>query len=137
MLEDLLREEILEHFRNPSNYGRIENAVTIEGANPLCGDEFKIYLLVEGDTISDIKFEGRGCSISTASASIMTESIKGLNIMYALKKALSFKDFMTKKSEVNDSEFEILKGVRSYPVRIKCALLAWEILIEYLNGRKY
>ncbi|MCS7184400.1 MAG: SUF system NifU family Fe-S cluster assembly protein [bacterium] len=134
MIEDLIREEILEHFRNPSNYGKLEGAKILEGVNPLCGDEFRIYITENSDKIEDIKFEGHGCSISTASASIMTEIIKGLSKKEAYQKAESFKNFITSKDSTNDANFEIFAGVRKYPVRIKCALLPWQTIIGYLNG---
>lgn len=153
-LEDLYREIILDHYRNPRNRGvlSVPPAITSEGLNPLCGDEISIYLDIDPNGIvQEIKFQGRGCSISQSSASIMTDSVKNKSIGEILDLISKFK-IMMNVHEKQDEDEEIhvkedliaqnyssmgevaaLQGVVRFPVRIKCALLAWNTLLEALK----
>lgn len=116
MSDDIYREIILDHYRNPRNKGKIQNAdVSIHDSNPLCGDEIDIHLKVEGDKIKDIKFEGRGCAISQASASMLTEMV--------LNKPLTSVKNLTK-----DDILENIGLTSLGPARIKCALLSLKVL---------
>jgi nitrogen fixation NifU-like protein len=133
-LRELYQEVILDHTKNPRNFRELKDTTnTSVGHNPLCGDKITIYLKLEGDRIVDVSFEGRGCAISTASASLMTEILKGKTIAEA--EAL-FKRFHAEVTGgevpgvptalVEDSErLEPLTGVKTYPARVKCATLAW------------
>lgn len=130
-VNELYREVILDHYRNPRNKGKLENPdVSWEGKNPLCGDEVEITLKLDGGRIMDIKSLGRGCSISQASGSMMTELVLGRSIEDVRKTIEAFKGMMLKgvpcPEELDD--LRALEGVKHYPVRIKCALLAWDTL---------
>ncbi len=130
-LDDLYREVILDHYTRPRNKGTIDGAdIKVEGANPLCGDELSIYVKLSGGTISDVRFVGRGCSISQASASMMTEQIKGKTLAEARNLVGQFKAMMHGEtvSEEDLGDLVALQGVRKFPVRIKCATLAWVAL---------
>lgn len=133
-LDELYREIILDHYRNPRNRGRLPNpTVATQGSNPLCGDELELSLLLAGDQIEGIKIQGRGCSISQASASMMTEALKGLSLAEAEQVAAAFKDMMLANGSADGlGDLEALQGVKKYPVRIKCALLAWNTFLEGL-----
>ncbi len=148
-LEDLYREIVLDHYRNPRNKGEINTptAVRVEGFNPLCGDEIVVTLDLNPDGTLNIKIDGRGCSISQSSASLMSETIKGSQIKEARNKVTTFKNMMTihenslESSDDNETSFDIeslgelaaLQGVVKFPVRIKCATLAWNTLLEGLD----
>ena len=136
-LDDLYREIILDHYRNPRNRGRMAQPdVATQGANPLCGDEIEVSLVVRDGRVEDIRFEGNGCSISQASASMMTESVKGKSLDEVRDLIDSFKGMMHGEFEPDPDEvgdLEALQGVRKYPVRIKCALLCWNTLLEGLT----
>ena len=142
-LEDLYREIILDHYRNPRNQGELETppAVMAEGFNPLCGDEVTVHIHVEDGVIVDMKFGGHGCSISLASASMMTTVTTGKSLSEAKDIIYSFKQMMSihegrleEGSEENDSpmtglgDLQALQGVVKFPVRIKCATLGWNTL---------
>ena len=137
--DEIYREVILDHFKSPRHYGKLEKPDVLEtGMNPLCGDELEIYLSFKGDAISDIKFEGKGCSISKASASMMTEAVREKKIAEAQKIISEFKSMMleAKPADALPGDLEdakSLEGVKNYPVRIKCALLAWNTLLEALK----
>ncbi len=135
--EELYREILLEHFKNPRNKGLLDPAdISAHGTNPLCGDEINLTLRVKDGRIVEVGFEGHGCSISQASASIMTEIIKGKTPQEALALVQLFKEFMRGERTLEGEEYgdlEALQGVRKYPVRIKCALLAWTTLEEGIN----
>lgn len=133
-LEELYKEVILDHYRDPRNKGRVDpHDVKLERNNPLCGDEIELFLRFDGDRLDGIGFEGKGCSISQASASMMTEKVKGLDTKDVLTIADSIKRMMAGEEEGDPAILEdlvSLKGVVKYPVRIKCALLGWNTLVE-------
>lgn len=137
--DELYRETILDHYHNPRNHGNIDNAtVSTEGVNPLCGDELTLHLKIQDGKIEDVKLEASGCSINTASGSMMSEVILGQKVEDAQKIIETFKGMMMNKGEdiCLDEELEdleSLQGVKKYPVRIKCALLPWNTLIEGLE----
>lgn len=139
-LSDLYQEVILDHNRRPRNYGPLPDANReANGHNPLCGDKLHLSLTVEGDLIRDIKFEGSGCAISKASASLMTDAVKGHDIRDALALFDRFHAMITTPldRDVDASglgKLEALAGVREFPVRIKCASLAWHTLKAALAG---
>ncbi|MBA2311375.1 MAG: SUF system NifU family Fe-S cluster assembly protein [Actinobacteria bacterium] len=142
-LEELYKEVILDHYRTPRNKGRLDpHDVMLERNNPLCGDELELYLRFKGDDIEGITFDGKGCSISLASASMMTERVEGLGVKDATALAESIKRMMAGEEEGDPDligDLVSLKGVVKYPVRIKCALLGWNTLLEALeegSGRK-
>ncbi|MBA2427347.1 MAG: SUF system NifU family Fe-S cluster assembly protein [Actinobacteria bacterium] len=136
-LEDLYKEVILDHYRAPRNKGRLDpHDVVLERNNPLCGDEIELFLRFDGDTVEGIAFEGKGCSISQASASMMTEKIQGLSAKESGALAESIKAMMAGEEEGDPDalgDLVALKGVVKYPVRIKCALLGWNTLLEGLE----
>lgn len=136
-LDDLYREVILDHYRSPRNRGELENAtVVVELNNPLCGDEITLYLLIEEGMVKDVRFGGRGCSISQASASMMTQAIKGVSVEDALDMVTRFKGMMRSEvtaDEANLGDVEALQGVAKFPVRIRCAVLSWEALRQGLE----
>lgn len=136
-LEELYKEVILDHYRDPRNKGRLDpHDIALERNNPLCGDEIELFLKFDGDDLQGIAFDGKGCSISQASASMMTEKVKGLSASDARAVAESIKRMMAGEEEGDDKELEdlvSLKGVTKYPVRIKCALLGWNTLVEALE----
>ena len=146
-LEDLYREIILDHYRTPRNRGELPTppAVVAQGHNPLCGDEITVYLQVDDDRVSDVKVAGQGCSISQSSASMMSQAIKGKSVPEVRALVRKFKSMMTiEEASVEDDEevasadvqlgdLEALQGVVKFPVRIKCATLAWNTLLESLH----
>jgi nitrogen fixation NifU-like protein len=130
-LQDLYQEVILDHNRRPRNFRTIENGRRAEGYNPLCGDRLTVYLRVENDRIVDAAFEGSGCAISKASGSLMTESVKGKTLAEAEALFRRFHQMVTAPpSEAVDDlgKLSVLAGVREFPVRVKCATLAWYAL---------
>ena len=133
-VDDLYQDVVLDHSRRPRNFKPIEGADrTQEGFNPLCGDRITVYMTLDGDVISDVTFEGSGCAISKASASMMTESIKGKSRAEAEDIFGSFRAMVTREADaVVDRErlgdLEILEGVSAYPTRIKCATLSWHTM---------
>lgn len=138
-LEGLYQEIILDHYKSPRNRGTIENPdINIFESNPLCGDEICIQARIEGNTLKDIRFEGKGCSISLASASMMTEALKGHDQGHAHKYFDGIKSMMHGEAKLTDEELgdmEALKGVADFPARVKCALLAWTTLEKALNQK--
>lgn len=138
-LEDLYRELILDHHRNPRNYGELENPdVRVEGANPLCGDEVLLTMNVDCGRIKQVRLRSIGCSISRASGSMMTEVVSGKTLDEARRSANLFKEMMLGNGTAADlpedmEDLEALEGVKRYPVRVKCALLAWNTLLEGLD----
>lgn len=158
-LEDLYREIILDHYRSPRNRGELESppAIRSDGFNPLCGDEIAVYLDVSDDgVVSDVKIGGQGCSISQASASMMSAAIKGKSTAQARKLIRSFKEMMSihesglggqdldsdapsvgaddaEDADTDMGDLEAMRGVVKFPVRIKCATLSWNALAQGLD----
>jgi nitrogen fixation protein NifU and related proteins len=136
-LDELYKEVILDHYRAPRNKGRVDpHDIALERNNPLCGDELELFVRFDGETLEAIAFEGKGCSISQASASMMTERVKSLPVKEAAAVADSIKRMMSGDEEGDPAELGdlvSLKGVVKYPVRIKCALLSWNTLLEALE----
>jgi nitrogen fixation protein NifU and related proteins len=145
-LEDLYREIILDHYRSPRNRGELDPpAIMAEGFNPLCGDEIKVFLMVEGDKVEDIRISGQGCSISQSSASMMSQAVKGKTVNEARAVIRAFKAMMTPPDPEHDADhdheepqvklgdLEALSGVQKFPVRIKCATLAWNTLTQAMD----
>ena len=151
-LEDLYREIILDHYRNPRNRGELETppATRVEGFNPLCGDEIVVYLDVEDGKVNDLKIDGQGCSISQSSASMMSAAVKGKTVNEARSMTRAFKAMMSIHESRLDGEdgapepdpvaediklgdLEALQGVVKFPVRIKCATLSWNTLQQGLD----
>ena len=130
-LRSLYQEVILDHYKNPRNFGELDPASSMaEGYNPLCGDQVSVYLRMQDGRVEEVSFVGVGCAISTASASLMTEAVKGKTREEAEEIFDSFRSLVTGDGEpaVDLGKLEILAGVRDYPVRIKCAVLAWHAL---------
>jgi nitrogen fixation protein NifU and related proteins len=141
-LKELYQEVILDHNKSPRNYKKLESANHFaEGYNPLCGDKVNIYLDIEENKIEDISFQGSGCAISKASASLMTSSLKGKSIEEAKKLFEKFRELITGK---NNDELDIeelgklavFAGVKEFPSRVKCASLAWHTMLSALNNEK-
>ncbi len=138
-LDVLYRQVIMDHYKNPRNRGVLEeDTVTINMNNPTCGDRIQLSFKVEEGKVSDVKFEGEGCSISMASASMMTQAVKGKPIEEALHMSQIFSDMMQGK-EYDDSieleDIEALQGVSKFPARIKCATLAWKAMEKGLRDK--
>ena len=136
-LRDLYQEVILDHNRRPRNFGALPEANRrAEGNNPLCGDRITVYLDVEGDRIRAVTFEGAGCAISTASASLMTEALQGLSLEEARGLFHGFHELVTQGDKGEDlGKLAVFTGVREYPMRVKCATLAWHALMAALDGK--
>jgi len=137
-LRDLYQEIILEHSRKPKNTGMLEYATgEAQGNNPLCGDKVTVYVKLDGDRIADVRFDARGCAISVASASMMTEILKGLTTSEAESAFDRFQMQLTSKETpelAEDDELAALMGVRDFPTRIKCATLPWHTFRAALAG---
>jgi nitrogen fixation protein NifU and related proteins len=134
-LRELYEEVILDHNRNPRNFNRtpVDTNHSAHGDNPLCGDRYSVNLKVKDGRVDDVGFEGSGCAISKASASLMLESIKGKSLEEIDKLFNSVHHHLTEKEDENDStenlgKLKVLGGVREFPVRVKCATLPWHIL---------
>ena len=140
-LSDLYQEVILDHNRRPRNFGALVGATRIaNGHNPLCGDRLKLYLTLNGAVIENISFEGSGCAISKASASLMTDAVKGRSTAEALALFDRFHDVVTTPidqpiDEAAVGKLAVLAGVREFPVRVKCASLPWHTLKAALLGK--
>ena len=149
-LEDLYREIILDHYRSPRNRGELETppATRVEGFNPLCGDEIVVYVDVQDGTVEDIRIAGQGCSISQSSASMMSAAVKGKTLPEVQALTRAFKGMMSIHEQALDGEgeapiepdpevklgdLEALRGVVKFPVRIKCATLSWNTLLEAID----
>lgn len=147
-LDDLYREIILDHYRSPRNRGELESppAIRVEGFNPLCGDEIVVYLEVDDGVLKNIKMTGSGCSISQSSASLMSAAVKGKTLDQVRETIATFKELMTVKESTlaHDGEapkvdlralgeLAALQGVIKFPVRIKCATLSWNTLVQGLD----
>lgn len=139
-LTSLYQEIILEHYRKPRNFGALEEFDhEAAGHNPLCGDRIRIFLKLDDQAkVSDVGFEGAGCAISTASASLMTEAVRGKTLDEAQSLFTHFRDMVTGKEDVGAHDLgklEALAGVRELPIRVKCATLAWHTLQAALQGK--
>ncbi len=135
-LDNLYREVILDHYKNPKNRGLLDSPdIEFDGHNPLCGDTVTLHLQFDGEKITDVKFQGEGCSISQASISMMTQQIKGLKPDDIIDLAENFRSMMKGEdiSELDMGELEVLQGVKLFPARIKCALLGWDTLKQALG----
>ncbi|MEJ2085940.1 MAG: SUF system NifU family Fe-S cluster assembly protein [Acidobacteriota bacterium] len=140
-LMDLYQEVILDHNKKPRNFGPLADPDKVsEGNNPLCGDELVIFIKMDGDRIERVKFEGSGCAISTASASLMTETIQGKTISEVNELFEGFHELLTGDPSVAGQagaelgKLAVFSGVREFPVRVKCATLAWHTLQAALNN---
>ena len=140
-LRELYQEVILDHNKSPRNKGELEGATNeAEGYNPLCGDQIHLYVEVENGIVKDVRFTGSGCAISTASASLMTEAIMGKPVEEAERIFEKFHAMVTDQSGADpelDEDLDslmALQGVKEFPVRVKCATLAWHTLHEALKG---
>ena len=130
-LDELYREVIMDHYRAPRNRGELPGATaSVQLHNPLCGDDIRLFVKVEDDRISDVRFSGQGCSISQASASLMTSAIKGKTVAEATELMTRFRAMMRGTGDVDEDigDLEALTGVTKFPVRVKCAVLPWEAL---------
>jgi len=131
-LKDLYRDVIIDHNRRPRNFGRLEQPdAHAEGFNPLCGDRLNLYVALDGDRIRDLRFEGKGCAISVASASLMTETLKGRTRAEAQRYFDEVHGLLTRSEFTPTLELgklAALSGVREFPVRVKCASLCWHTL---------
>jgi nitrogen fixation NifU-like protein len=136
-LKELYRDVILDHNKKPRNFGKLDPAdAQADGHNPLCGDRLSVFVKLNGETVEDIRFEGKGCAISTASASLMTEAVKGKDkaAIGALFKKVH--DLLTQQDAVTGTELgklAALSGVREFPARVKCASLCWHTLNAALD----
>ena len=137
-LRDLYQELILEHSKNPRNFRALPDARSIEGYNPLCGDHFTVYVKTEGDKITDVAFQGSGCAISKASASVMTQTLKGKTVGQAEQLFKKFHDLVTGKIDPSEDlgKLAVFGGVSEFPVRVKCATLAWHTVHAALQGKE-
>ncbi|MGD1006616.1 MAG: Fe-S cluster assembly sulfur transfer protein SufU [Ignavibacteriaceae bacterium] len=142
-LRELYQQVILDHNKSPRNFKKLENANHIaEGYNPLCGDKINLYLIVEDDIVKDVGFQGSGCAISKASASLMSSIVKGKTKKEVEELFSKFHDLVTGKLN-NEADIEALgklavfAGVRDFPARVKCASLAWHTLIAALKDEQH
>jgi nitrogen fixation NifU-like protein len=141
-LRDLYQELILDHTKHPRNFGKVEGATSqADGHNPLCGDRVRVFLRIENDVVTGISFEGSGCAISTASASMMTEGLKGKNIAEVRKLFHQFHELLTNDSgRLPDldalGKLAVFSGVKEFPVRVKCATLAWHTMNAALDHQE-
>src|SRR5262244_1823916 len=138
-LRELYQEVILEHSKHPRNFREMTTASRkVEGFNPLCGDHFTVYLDLKDGAINDVSFQGTGCAISKASASMMTQSLKGKSAREAEEMFTKFHDLVTGQSADQDSlvKLAVFSGVSEFPLRVKCATLAWHALRAALEGKE-
>jgi nitrogen fixation NifU-like protein len=138
-LRDLYQELILDHSRHPSNFRAMPDATrSVEGDNPLCGDHLRLYVRLQGERIADISFQGSGCAISVASASLLTKRVQGKTVAEAEALFQRVRRMLTTEEEAADEaalgELEALSGVRQFPMRVKCATLSWHALRAALQG---
>ena len=137
-LQELYQEVILDHNKRPRNFRAIEGVRKAEGYNPLCGDKLTVYVRVENDRIADAAFQGSGCAISKASASLMTDSVKGKTLTEAETLFEHFRQMVTGPTDAPADDLgklSVLAGVRQFPVRVKCATLAWYALRAAAEAR--
>ena len=137
-LQELYQEVILDHNKRPRNFRAIEGGRKAEGYNPLCGDRIKVYVRLEHDVIKDVSFQGAGCAISKASASLMTEAVRGKTVAEAEALIERFQQMITAPPEASPADLgklTVLAGVRQFPIRVKCASLAWHTLRAAADAR--
>jgi nitrogen fixation protein NifU and related proteins len=136
---ELYQQLVLEHSKKPRNFGTLQCKCQSHGKNPSCGDELFLFLNIEDQKIKDVKFNGQGCSLSISSASLMTQSIKNMNIEQVKELTQRFTHFIMDKQPLLDSDepLHIYKGVHEFPARVKCVLLPWRTLQSILNGDCY
>jgi nitrogen fixation protein NifU and related proteins len=138
-LNDLYQQVILDHSKAPRNFKKLETANRVaDGHNPLCGDHIRVYLHVEGDTVQDISFEGSGCAISKASASMMTATLKGKKTAEVRKMFEEFQEMIkTGAQPAGDTlgKLAVFSGVHRFPSRIKCAILPWHAVVATIEGK--
>jgi nitrogen fixation protein NifU and related proteins len=137
-LQDLYQEVILDHNRRPRNFRALAGGRAAKGDNPLCGDRLTVYVRVDNDVVSDVSFQGSGCAISKASASLMTESVKGKTVAEVTARIEQFQQMITAPPDSpaqHLGKLTALAGVRQFPVRVKCASLAWHTLKAAMEAR--
>ncbi|MCC6163802.1 MAG: SUF system NifU family Fe-S cluster assembly protein [Acidobacteria bacterium] len=137
-LRDLYQEVILDHNKRPRNVGTIEGGAQASGYNPLCGDRVRVYVRMDGDRVADARFVGNGCAISNASASLMTEAVIGRTAADVRSMFVSFQEMVTGQADADDEKvgkLVVLAGVKEYPSRVKCAMLAWHALQAAIDDR--
>ena len=142
-LRELYKNLVIEHARKPQNFGCVEgHSDSSKGVNPLCGDKIKIYILQEKGHVSKISFEGVGCAISIASASLLTETLKNRSVTQARNYAKNFMmiinsnhKFSENKKQFDNKDLEILMAVKDFPTRIKCATLCWQAFLSAIEGK--
>lgn len=141
-LDELYQEVILDHYKNPRNYGDLPEAqLEADGRNPLCGDHYKVFLTVEDGRVREVAFKGDGCAISKASASVMSEAVKGRTIEEVKELFKVFQGLVTGKESSGTAggdglgKLAVFSGVSGFPVRVKCAVLPWHTLQAALDGR--
>ncbi len=136
-LNDLYQQVIIDHSKRPRNFRKMEGATReAQGKNPLCGDQFTVYMLVEDDVVKDVSFQGSGCAISVASASMMTEALKGKSRAEAEQLFEHFHGLITEGKPVDDGlgKLGVLAGVNKFPARVKCAILSWHAANAAMKG---
>jgi nitrogen fixation NifU-like protein len=138
-LRELYQEVIVDHSKRPRNFRKLEDAASAEGYNPLCGDKVTVYVDVDDGVVKDVSFEGCGCAISTASASVMTEVVKGKSRDQAKELFETFHTMVTKGTQATAGrdlgKLGVFAGVSEFPSRVKCAVLAWHTLEAALKGK--
>jgi nitrogen fixation protein NifU and related proteins len=136
-LDELYQSVILDHNKSPRNFRKLEGATNhAEGRNPLCGDQFDVWLKLDGDVITEAAFLGQGCAISKASASMMTQAVKGKTVDEARELFEQFHDVVTGTGTKSPlpSKLDVFRGVSAFPIRVKCATLSWHALNKALDG---
>jgi nitrogen fixation NifU-like protein len=139
-LNDLYQEMIIDHGRKPRNFGKLAKANhSHDGRNPLCGDKLTVYVYIENSTVQEVSFEGSGCAISVASASLMTEAVKGKTLNEIKNLFVHFHHLLTKDqtNEIDLGKLSALSGVAKFPMRVKCATLAWHTLNAALENNYF
>lgn len=139
-LDELYREVLLDHFKHSRHAGELPTAtLTVDGTNPLCGDELTLYVRLDGERVAQARFKGKGCAISQASASMLAGHVEGKTVPEIRRLIRAMKDLMQGKDpdpSVELGDLEALTGVRKFPVRIKCAALSWNVLEQGLNSHR-